>query len=83
MATSKLSEKYQIVIPKAVRQRLGLKSGMFITLRAIDRERAVLIKQPTDYVQALEGLGKDVWKLLGGGEKYIKQERATWLKRSV
>lgn len=78
MTKVKLSRKYQVVIPKEVRNKLGLKAGSTISLYPLDDKRAVLVKHPKDYVAALEGLGKEVWEALGGTDKYIKEERASW-----
>lgn len=77
--TTKLSEKYQIVVPKTIRQQMHLEVGMSVTLQPLDENRAILVKQPKDYVAALSGLGQDVWKKLGG-VKYIKRERQRWDK---
>ena len=83
MDTAKLSKKYQIVVPKAVREKMRLHAGANIHIYSVDEDRALLVKQPKDYVAALEGLGKEVWAALGGGDKYIREERATWGKKSV
>ena len=76
MATATLSSKHQIVIPKAIREALKLKAGMPVTLYPLDDNRAMLVKQPKSYVEALSGLGKEVWQSLGGADKYIKGMRA-------
>ena len=81
MNIAKLSSKYQIVIPKILRDRMKLKQGMSVVLYPLDNERAILVKHPTNYTDALEGLGKEIWKSLGNSVKYIKQERASWEKR--
>lgn len=80
MLTTTLSTKYQIVIPKAVRKSMGLHVGEEVSLHLVDKNRAVLVRSDTDSVSALAGLGKDVWQSLGGTEKYIKTERASWKK---
>lgn len=80
MAQAKLSKKYQIVVPKEVRKRMNLQAGTTVTLYLLDAQRAILVKHPNNYVAALKGLGKETWKALGGGDKYIKQERASWKK---
>lgn len=80
MTSTKLSSKYQIVVPKEVRAKLKLKAGMMVGVYALDADRAVITKRPVDPVAALEGLGAEVWQALGGGEKYLKQERASWDK---
>ncbi len=80
MAITTVSKKYQIVVPREVRARMKLRVGARLVLYPLDEERAVLIKQPDDYVKKLRGLGKDLWQSLGGADKYIKQERNSWLK---
>lgn len=81
MTNIKLSSKNQVVIPKEVRKKLGLKAGATIAIYPIDEQRAVLVKRPKSYADALEGLGKEVWDALGGADKYIKEERASWEKK--
>lgn len=78
MIKSKLSSKYQIVLPKAIRKRLGLQAGMMVTLQPLDDDRALITKHSKNTVQALKGLGKEIWRSLGGGARYIKNERASW-----
>ena len=72
MSTATLSSKYQVVIPKEVRSAMRLTSGLKVSIYPINSDYALISKQPDDYVQALKGLGKDVWKALGGGNKYLK-----------
>lgn len=83
MTKTRLSSKYQIVVPKEVREKLKLKAGSQIIVYPVDEKRAVLLKEPDDYVKALRGLGKEVWEALGGADKYIKAERASWDKKSA
>ena len=83
METAKLSQKYQIVVPKEVRERLHLQAGSRVEMYSIDEERAMLMKRPATSLQAMKGLGKDVWKRIGGASRYIKQERASWRKKSA
>lgn len=81
MNKTKLSRKYQVVIPKAVREQMRLRVGESVAVYGVDEHRAVLVKRPKDYVAALEGLGKEVWDALGGADKYIHRERASWQKK--
>ena len=81
METAKLSRKYQIVVPKAVREKMRLRAGAKVHIYSVDEDRALLVRHPEDYVAALEGLGKEVWDALGGGDKYIREERAAWGKK--
>ena len=83
METAKLSQKYQIVIPQEVRKKMKLQVGSRIAVYSIDNQRAVLLKSPENYVGALKGLGKNIWRALGGATRYIKQERTVWNKKSA
>ncbi len=83
MATTTLSQKYQIVVPLQVRQKLRLSAGMKVALYPLDDSRAVLVKEPASPLKALKGLGKDVWETLGGSDAYIQQERSSWQASSV
>ena len=76
-----LSQKCQIVLPKAIREQLGLKAGMRVSIQAIDEKNAIITAQPEDYVVAMRGLGKNIWKKLDGTDRYLKRERASWGKR--
>lgn len=80
MHTAQLSQKYQIVVPKAVRIKMRLKAGSVLVIRSIDDQRALLMKHPENYTVALRGLGKEVWKSLGGTQQYIHHERSSWDK---
>ncbi len=80
MPVTTLSTKYQVVIPKAVRKGMGLRAGEEVSVHMVDKDKAVLVRSHTNPVSALSGLGKDVWRSLGGTEKYIKTERASWKK---
>lgn len=81
MPVTTLSKKYQIVLPREIREQMSLEVGTQVALYPLDENRAVIVKKDADPVQALEGLGKDLWQKLGGADKYIKQERAAWEKK--
>ncbi len=80
MSSPSLSSKYQIVIPRDVRRAMHLTAGTRIWIQSIDSDRAILVKEPADHVKSMKGMGKDVWKKLGGGASYLKNERAVWDK---
>ena len=82
METAKLSQKYQIVVPKEVRKKMNLRVGERVSVYSVDENRAMLVRRPKSYADALEGLGKEVWDALGGADKYIREERASWDKKS-
>lgn len=81
MATSKLSIKYQIVVPRAVRQQLKLRAGMRVYITPLNDRRALLTAMDDDPVRSLEGLGQDIWKKLGGTHRYMRKERSTWKRK--
>jgi len=81
METVKLSQKYQIVVPKTIRQKIKLSPGSRLSFYPLDEKRVIVFKQPQNYVQAMRGLGKEVWQKLGGADAYIKRERKSWDKK--
>jgi len=83
MDTAKLSRKYQIVVPKEVRKKMNLRVGERVAVYGVDENRAMLVRRPKSYTDALQGLGKEVWEALGGADKYIREERASWDKKSA
>ncbi|MCR4314114.1 MAG: AbrB/MazE/SpoVT family DNA-binding domain-containing protein [Candidatus Uhrbacteria bacterium] len=78
MGKTTVSTKYQIVIPKDVRKKLDISPGMELSIEVIDGDRAVVHTKTVNIVKALQGLGKEAWKTLDGGDRYLKQERNTW-----
>jgi len=73
--TTIVSEKGQITIPKALRERLGLRTGQVLEVRE-ERGRLVLAKKnlqdPVDRVYGILKLGRstdEIMNMLRGGEK--------------
>jgi len=79
MKTTKVSDKYQVVIPKAVRQSLKLKKGQ--TLQVLEADGAVLMRPekqwPDDYI----GMDKDIWNKVNVLD-YIRNDRDSWDRKS-
>lgn len=71
-----VSSKYQIVIPREAREKLDLKAGDKLILKA-DNEKIIIYPQPKSYAKYSLGLGKKIWKRIGATE-YVKKERQTW-----
>lgn len=64
-AVSKISSRGQVVIPKAIREELGLKRGHEILMKV---EGGKVIAEPIkSYTESLRGLGKEVWNKHGNG----------------
>ena len=76
MQTAKVSSKYQIVIPKSVREALGVRAGDQLVI-ATDGDKAVLWLRPKSYAKHMRGLHKDLWRDVNATE-YVRQERESW-----
>lgn len=81
MTVVKLSRRNQMVLPKAAREALGVKPGGRL-LVLIEEGSVRLIPEPEDWSEWIYGLGAEVWKSLGGGEAFLKEERSSWDKQS-
>lgn len=66
--------KYQIVIPKAVREALGLgPQGTLLFL--VDGDTVMLRARPASFTQALLGMHQHLWR---DPDTWLEQERASW-----
>ncbi len=79
MPLTKVSHKFQVVIPKDVREILGISKGD--TLQVYERDNEIVmkkleIKKPLS-LKNLKGLGKEIWRDIDV-EEYIKKERESW-----
>jgi AbrB family looped-hinge helix DNA binding protein len=72
MREVKLSSKNQIVIPRDIRESLGVKPGD--KLLAVARgDIVVLMRKPKHYSKAVAGLGKGFYP-----SDYLTKERESW-----
>ena len=73
----RLGKKGQLVIPKEMREALGVKDGDEL-LACLENGRVVLAR-PSDYGRATRGLLRGTW---GGGKqavkRYLERERGSW-----
>ena len=72
----KVSSKYQIVIPRKAREKLDLKAGDKLIIKA-NEDKIVIYPQPKNYAKYSLGLGKEIWQGIDATE-YVKKERETW-----
>lgn len=72
--TARITAKYQIVIPKAVREALRLHPQDTI-LFLVDGNTVILRPQPVSFTQALRGLHQELWP---EPDEWLEQERASW-----
>jgi AbrB family looped-hinge helix DNA binding protein len=68
----KLSTNNQIVIPRELREALGIKAGDKL-LAVPRRDIVILMRRPKNYADALAGIGKGFYS-----QEYLAQERESW-----
>ncbi len=71
-----VSSKYQIVIPREVREKLDLKAGDKLIIKA-NNGKIIIYPQPKSYAKYSLGLGKKIWQGVDATE-YVKKERQAW-----
>jgi len=72
--TARLSSKYQVVIPKQIRELLGLEPRDSV-LFLVDGETVILRPQPANFTETLRGLHQDLWP---DPDAWLEQERSSW-----
>ena len=73
----RISKKGQFVIPKEMREALGVKEGeeLLVTFEA----GKVVLSRPREYARTTRGLLKGTWgKDRKAVERYIARERRSW-----
>lgn len=73
----RLSKKGQFVIPKAMREALGVKEGdeLLVTLEG----GRVMLTRPQQYARATRGLLRGTWgRSRQQVERYLAKERRSW-----
>jgi len=71
----KVSSKYQIVIPRDIREKLNLKAGDKLIIKT-NNEKIIIYPQPKSYAKYALGLGKEIWQGIDATE-YVQKERQT------
>ena len=72
----KVGKRYQIVIPKKIREQLGVKIEDKLVV-SVRNGWIVIQPRPQRYSEYMQGLGKDVWKGIEATE-YVRKEREAW-----
>lgn len=72
----KLGRKSQIVIPKEIRNAVGLSEGDEIIMDVLD-DKIILKQKPKSYSKKLKGLHKEIWKGVDP-LRYVRNERESW-----
>ena len=79
-ASVKVSSKYQIAVLQIARKKLNVKKGDRLLVDVQDGV-IVLIPQPKQYTNYLDGLHSEIWKGVNA-KKYINRERKAWTNSS-
>ena len=74
--TVKVSPKYQVVIPKELRQKLGIKPRDEVLVEEVGGI-VVVVPKPKSFTNLLKGLGKETWEREEATE-YVRRERRSW-----
>ena len=69
-------KKSQIVIPKEMRDDLGISEGDELIIDVIDG-KIIIMRKPKSYSKRLKGLHKEIWKEVDP-KKYVEKEREEW-----
>ena len=72
----KVSSKHQIAVPAAVRHQLAIEAGDHLLVDVQDGV-IVLIPESTDPIEALKGLGREIWEGVDA-QDYVNRERDEW-----
>lgn len=71
---ARMSTKYQVVVPKAVREALRLQPRDHL-LFLLDGDTVILRPKPESFTAALQGLHSEIWQ---DPDAWLEQERSTW-----
>jgi len=72
--TARVSAKYQVVIPKAVREALQIQPQDNL-LFLIDGDTVIIRPKPDSFTKALAGLHRHLWS---DPDTWLAEERALW-----
>lgn len=75
VVAAKVSTRYQVVIPKEVRELLHIQPEDTV-LFLIDGEQVYLRPRPRSFTEMLRGLHRQVWA--DDAAAWLEEERAAW-----
>ncbi len=79
MGQATVGSRYQVVIPSAIRQQLGLRPRSKVLLEVVDN---MIVLRPVKSIASLHGIGRDLADGIDATD-YIRQLRAEWSQRQV
>ena len=71
---ARVSAKYQVVIPKAVREALRIRPQDTL-LFLLDGDTVILRRRPDSFTETLRGLHQEIWP---DADTWLEEERSTW-----
>jgi len=77
IASAKLTSKFQMTIPAAIRRFLGIAAGDVVIL-TVEEGEVILRAAKGGWTESSRGLGAEVWKRAGGGVAAVERERNSW-----
>lgn len=78
----RVNHRYQITLPKDVYEALGIGPGGEL-LGIVEGDSIRLLPKPEDWCVWIYGLGAETWASLGGGEAFLREERASWEQEHI
>ena len=72
--SARISAKYQVVIPKAVREALRIRPQDNL-LFLVDGDTVIIRPQPASFTEVLEGLHQHLWP---DPDTWLEEERSSW-----
>ena len=73
-ASARLSTKYQLVVPREVREALDLQPNDSV-LFLIEGDSVYMRSRPKSFTDMLDGLHSHVWN---NTDEWLQKERSTW-----
>ncbi len=73
---AQISSKYQVVIPKPVRELLHLRPHDTL-LFLLDGDTVILRPRPANFTDTIRGLHRELWP---DPDAWLEEERAAWEK---
>ncbi len=77
VTAAKVSPRNQLSLPKGVRRALDIHPGD-VVLFIVEEGQVRLVRRPPNLTEYSYGLGKEAWQEIGGGEAFLREERAAW-----
>ena len=75
----KVSSKYQVVIPKEAREKVGLGKGDTLIVD-VENDVITMRRRPESFTEYGRGLHRDVWEDVDA-DRYLEELRREWERR--